>query len=139
MGKRHLSFEELDFDDPVDHSHLEECEECRKQLAAFRFLAFQVKSAPRMEIPPFFAQRVTRLTQKMAVPFSLLLQRAARQMIPVFVALVLTTGFLLFQITDREPANDYAELLFEQPLQENISLDYVLNSLAEEPAEDPVE
>ena len=131
MDKEHLSLEELDFDDPVDSSHLDECEDCRKRLEVFRFLGFQVRSAPRMEAPPFFAQRVTRLAQEAKMPFSLLLGRAARQMVPVFTALILATGLWLYQLPNGESAAYYSELLFEQSLQHDVSLESVLNALAE--------
>ncbi len=135
MDKEHLSLEELDFDDPVDPSHLDECEDCRKRLNVFRFLGFQVKSVPRMEAPPFFAQRVARLAQEAKTPFSLLLGRAARQMVPVFTALILATGLWLYQLPNGESAAYYSELLFEQSLQNDVSLESVLNALAETPEE----
>ena len=131
MDKEHLSLEELDFEDPVDQSHLDECEDCRKRLEVFRFLGFQVKSAPRMEAPPFFAQRVARLAQEARTPFSLLLGRAARHMVPVFTALILATCLWLYQLPNGESAAYSSELLFEQSQQLDVSLESVLNALAD--------
>ena len=88
-----------------------------------------------MEAPPFFAQRVARLVQEAKTPFSLLLGRAARQMVPVFTALILATGLWLYQLPNGESAAYYSDLLFEQSLQNDVSLESVLNALAETPKE----
>ncbi|MDA2929754.1 hypothetical protein MYX84_07375 [Acidobacteria bacterium AH-259-O06] len=137
MSEDHIAFAELNFDDPVDQSHLKRCEECGKKWAVFRFLGFQVKSAPRIDAPPFFTQRVAQLAQSITVSFAFLLQRAAQQLIPAFIALILATSFLLYKLTEPESAEYYSEILFEEPVQEDFTLEYVVNSLTEIPEEEP--
>ena len=70
MPEEHIPFAELDFDETPDQSHLNSCEECRKEWAVFRFLGFQVKSAPQIDPPPFFSQRLAHLAQTPEVSFA---------------------------------------------------------------------
>jgi len=136
MAKEHIPFEELDFEDTPDQPHLNECEGCRKRWAIFSFLGFQVKSAPRMDPPPFFSQRVARLVEAPMVSFASLFQRVAQQLIPVFVAVVLVSSFLLYRLTEAEPAMEYyAAIFFEEPVPEDFSAEDVVDSLGELPEE----
>jgi len=132
MTKEHIPFEELEFEDIPDPSHLKDCEECRKRYRIFSFLGFQVKAAPRMDPPPFFSQRVARLAEAPMVSFASLFQRVAQQLIPVFVAVVLVSSFLLYRVTEAEPVlEEYAAIFFEEPAPEDFSVEDVVDSLGE--------
>lgn len=136
MTKEHISFEELEFEDIPDPSHLKDCEECRKGYRIFSFLGFQVKAVPRMDPPPFFSQRVARLAKAPMVSFASLFQRVAQQLIPVFVAVVLVSSFLLYRVTEAEPVlEEYAAIFFEEPAPEDFSVEDVVDSLGELPVE----
>jgi len=137
MAEEHIPFAELDFDETPDQSHLKSCEECRRGWAVFRFLGFQVQSAPRIDPPPFFSQRLAHLVQTPEVSFAFLFQRVAQQLIPVFLALVLATGFLLYRPTEVEPAMEYySAVFFEEPVPEDFSVEDVVDSLIEPPEEE---
>ncbi|MDA2934995.1 hypothetical protein MYX82_11730 [Acidobacteria bacterium AH-259-D05] len=139
MAEEHIPFSQRDFDSTEDQSHVENCEMCRKRWSIFRFLGFQVKAAPQMDVPPFFAQRVTQLVRSTRLPFAFFFQRAAQQLIPVFLVLVLATSFLLYTMIRPESTEElYSELFFDQALQEDLSLDYVVDSLRELPEEDSI-
>ncbi len=136
MTKEHIPFEELEFEDTPDPSHLEDCEECRERWKIFSFLGFQVKAAPRMDPPPFFSQRVARLVETPMVSFVSLFQRVAQQLIPVFVAVVLVSSFVLYRLTETEPVmEDYVAIFFEEPVPEDFSVEDVVDSLGELPEE----
>ncbi len=136
MTKEHIPFEELEFEDTPDSSHLNDCEECRKRWEIFSFLGFQVKAAPQIDPPPFFSQRVARLAETPMVSFTALFQRVAQQLIPVFVAVVLVSSFVLYSLTEAEPAmEDYASIFFEEPVPEDFSVEDVVDSLGELPEE----
>jgi len=137
MPEEHIPFAELDFDEIPDQSHLNRCEECRKEWAVFRFLGFQVKSAPQIDPPPFFSQRLAHLAQTPEVSFAFLFQRVAQQLIPVFLVLVLATSFLLYRQTEVEPAMEYySAVFFQEPVPEDISVEDVMDSLRELPEEE---
>ncbi len=132
MTKEHIPFEELEFEDIPDPSHLKDCEECRKRYQIFSFLGFQVKAAPRMDPLPFFSQRIARLAEAPMVSFVSLFQRVAQQLIPVLVAVVLVSGFLLYRVTETEPVlEEYAAIFFEEPVPEDFSVEDVVDSLGE--------
>lgn len=136
MTKEHIPFEELEFEDTPDPSHLKDCEECRKKWEIFSFLGFQVKAAPRVDPPPFFSQRVARLAETPVISFVASFQRVAQQLIPVFVAIVLVSSFLLYRLAETEPAvEDYASIFFEEPVPEDFSVEDVVDSLGEMPEE----
>ncbi len=136
MTKEHIPFEELEFEDTPDPSHLEDCEECRERWKIFSFLGFQVKAAPRMDPPPFFSQRVARLVETPMVSVVSLFQRVAQQLIPVFVAVVLVSSFVLYRLTETEPVmEDYVAIFFEEPVPEDFSVEDVVDSLGELPEE----
>ncbi len=137
MAEEHIPFAELDFDETPDQSHLNSCEECRKGWAVFRFLGFQVKSAPQIDPPPFFSQRLAHLAQTAEVSFAFLFQRVAQQLIPVFLALVLATSFLLYRQTEVEPDMEYySAVFFSEPAPEDLSVEDVVDSLRELPEEE---
>jgi len=136
MTKEHIPFEEVEFEDTPDPSHLKDCEECRERWRIFSFLGFQVKSAPPMDPPPFFSKRVARLAERPMDSFASLFQRVAQQLIPVFVAVVLVSSFLLYRVNEVEPVmEDYAALFFEEPVPEDFSVEDVMDSLGEQPEE----
>lgn len=136
MTKKHIPFSESNFDDPVDDLHLQDCKECQRGWAVFRFLGLQVKSIPRLDAPPFFAQRVAHLAHSTAAPFALLLKRTAQQLVPVLLSLVMATGFLLYQMTDSETIEYQSEVLFEVPIESDIAFEGVVDSLNELPEEE---
>ncbi len=71
------------------------------------------------------------------VSFASLFQRVAQQLIPVFVAVVLVSSFLLSRLTEAEPVmEDYAAIFFEEPVPEYFSVDDVVDSLGELPEEE---
>jgi hypothetical protein len=132
MTEDHIGFAELEFDNTESFPHADHCEECSQRLSIFRFLGFQVKNAPGMDIPPFFSKRVSQLLRSTKVSFAFSLQQAARQLIPVFMGLFLATSLLLYWVTDTDSAiEQYVELFFEQPLQEDLSIDFVVDSLGD--------
>ena len=48
------------------------------------------------------------------------------------MGLFLATSLLLYWVTDTDSAiEQYAELFFEQPLQEDLSIDFVVDSLGD--------
>lgn len=137
MADKHIDFSELGFDDPVNQSHLESCPDCRRQWDIFRFLEFQVKSVPHLEAPPFFAQRITQRVCNAGTSFAFLLQRAAQQLVPLFVALILATTFLLYSLTRLGADEDQSVILFEEPEdQQDFTVEFVVNSLREPPREE---
>ena len=138
MARDHIPFGELGFEETVDESHLQECSECHQQWMIFRFLSFQVKNAPSPHLPPFFANRVARHAQTVSNSLALSLQRVAQQLVPIFVALIMTTGFLFYQLTESERIEYGSEILFEPVMEEDYSLEYVVNSLADIPTEDEI-
>ena len=136
MAKEHIPFEELEFEDTPDRSHLKDCEECRNRWEIFSFLGFQVKAVPQMDPPPFFSQHIARLAETPMVSFASFFQRVAQQLIPVFVAVVLISNFLLYRMTEVEPVmEDYAAIFFEEPAPEDVSVEDVVDSLGELPEE----
>ena len=139
MTEKHIEFSELDFEKTENLPHADHCEECSRRLSIFRFLGFQVNHPPEMEIPPFFSKRVSQLAQSTEFSFVFSFQQAARQLIPVFMALLLGTSLLLYFVTDGESvAEQYSELFFDQPLQEDLSMDYVVDFLGEPPEEESI-
>ncbi len=92
-----------------------------------------------MDTPPFFSKRVSQLIRSAKVSFAFSLQQAVRQLIPVFMGLFLATSLLLYWMTDTDSAiEQYSELFFEQPLQEDLSIDYVVDFLGDVLQEEPV-
>ncbi len=70
------------------------------------------------------------------VSFASLFQRVAQQLIPVFVAVVLVSTFLLYRVTEAEPVlEEYAAIFFEEPVPEDFSVEDVVDSLGELPEE----
>ena len=100
MSKEHIPIESLEWDDTLDEEHLESCGQCQKAIAGFRFLRFQLGTIPRIEPPKYFARRVAKLAEEgLLQPFTLFLERAARQLIPALVTLTATVTFLFYYIS----------------------------------------
>ena len=137
MTDKHIGFSDLDFEDTENHAHADDCGKCGQSLSVFRFLGFQVKNAPEMDIPPFFSKRVSQLARSTKTSFAFSFQQAAKQLIPVFMVLLLATSGLLYFVADTESATEqYSELFFDQPFEEDLSIDYVVDSLGELPEEE---
>lgn len=128
MSEGHIPFFELEEEDSIDRAHLDRCEECRKNEQIFRFLRFQARTVPWIDAPPFFAAGVANRMERKTPVFAFLLERAARRLIPVFVSLILLTSVLLFRLQP-ESADLRSEVLFEPSPPEQISMEYVVNSL----------
>ncbi len=124
MNDKHFSWEDWEAGAPIDERHLEACPECRRTVEGLRFLKFQTDSAPRLEAPPFFAARVSRLaTSQVGSPFWIFLETAARRLIPVFAALLLATTFLLYRsVGSTATDEDFLQVLVE-PHEIEVSLD----------------
>ena len=139
MTEEHLRFSELDFENTENPVHADDCEECGKRLSIFRFLGFQVKNAPGMDPPPYFSERVSQIARSTKISFVFSFQQAAKQFIPAFMVLLLATGCLLYFVADNESATEqYSELFFDQPFEEDLSIDSVVRFLTELPGEDSV-
>ncbi|MCH8819538.1 MAG: hypothetical protein IIB03_04365 [Acidobacteria bacterium] len=139
MTEEHVRFSELDFENTENLAHTDGCEECGKRLSIFRFLGFQVKNVPGMDPSPFFSKRVSQMVWSTKVSFSLSFQQVAKQLIPAFMVLLLATSCLLYFVADTESATEqYSELFFDQPFEEDLSIDDVVGSLAELAEEDSV-
>ena len=139
----HIRFSEIETQDAVDQNHLAQCESCSREWEIWRLLRLQTQAVPGLEVPAGFAFQVARLTRTFEVPWPLLLTLFARRLAPAFSALVLCLGVLVFATIDTEPeGNGAVSLLFEetaQPAPEEISLDYVVNSLREESPEEDLD
>lgn len=128
----HIRFEKLELDEMPDEAHLAQCEACRATWEAVRFLRLQLQAVPRIDAPPFFAARVARRAQDVRPSFVFLFERAARRLVPVFLGLVLVISLLLTNLlpSGSSPAPRF-EVLFQQPSQPDVSMEYVVNSLQE--------
>ena len=137
MTEEHVEFSDLDFENTENPAHADRCEECGKKGSVFRFLGFQVKNAPEMDIPPFFSKRVSQLVRSTKVSFVCSFQQVARQLIPVFMVLLLATSGLLYFVADTDSVTEqYSELFLDQPFEEDLSIDNVVDSLGELPEEE---
>lgn len=136
MSNRHIPFWELESEEAADPSHLAACEQCRREWEIFRFIRAQARSAPQMETPPFFASRIAHTVQPSKPSFTVLLERAARQLIPLFVTLILLSSSFLFFALGPNGGEFSAETVFEQPPEVQVSLEYVVDSLRQ-PQEEP--
>lgn len=139
MNETHIAWEEWEPGDPVDEAHLAHCEQCRRDHELARFLHFQANSAPTIDVPPFFAARVANLaTAEPAPPIWRFLERAARQLIPVFALFLLATSFLIYRSWQPLPSNDDSMgiLLETGDTEPNVSFDDVVALLKENAVED---
>lgn len=96
MKEEHIRFEDWEPGEALDQEHLRSCKKCREDFERVRFLREVIASAPEVEVPPFFSNRVARLAVSQARGFWELLDRMARRMAPIFAALVLVAAFLLY-------------------------------------------
>lgn len=140
MNEKHIVWEDWEPGDPVDEQHLAACEQCRRDHELALFLRFQARSAPTIEPPPFFAARVAKLAMADAnAAFWRFLERAARQLIPVFALLLLATSFLIYRSwRTPEPMDEgfVGILLGPGDGEPEVSLDDVVALLKESAAED---
>ena len=136
----HIVFSEIEREDAVDRRHLTHCSRCAREWTIYRLLRFQIRSTPRLEIPVTFASRMIGLIQTVEMPWALLLTLTARRLTPIFSALLLCLTFLLFTPTEADPEiNEVSNLLLEETLQpapDQISLEYVVDSLRENSEEE---
>ncbi len=128
MGKKHISFSRLEAGDVVDKAHLDSCARCRQAYRVLRFLLTQLRSAPELIPPASFASRVAMMAEgARRLPFAVALQYAAKRLIPVFAVLLMSTSFLLYQLSQQSPnltSDASAEILFEEA-----TLEEAVNSL----------
>lgn len=139
MKTTHIAWESWEPGDPLDEEHLAQCEQCQTDYALARFLHFQAVSAPTIEAPPFFAARVANLaTAEIAAPIWRFVERAARQLIPVFALLLLATSFLIYRSWQPLTVTyDTAGILLEPTETESsVSVDDVVAFLKEDAGED---
>ncbi len=131
MTDGHISVSEWEPGQAIDERHLRQCEDCRRQWEARRFLRFQVENAPAPVLPPFFSSRVAHLAAGEVVTVWALLERTARRLIPVFasLAVIAILGWLILLPGEAE-GGDYAELLVTPETRTDLTLDDVLYSLS---------
>lgn len=100
-----------------------------------RFLAFLVKSVPKIEPSPFFAARVAGIAQVERFSFAGSLQAFARRLVPVFVTLMAVVCFAADWWTAPDPVVESAMFYDEEYFVDNITLESVMDSLASIPLE----
>ena len=129
MSSRHISFSRLEAGDAVDQVHLDSCGRCRQAHRVLCFLRTQLLAAPELTPPASFASRVAMIAEgARRLPFALALQYAAKRLIPVFAALVMSTSFLLYQLSQQSPSNLNSDVSTEI-LSEEVTLEEAVNSL----------
>lgn len=128
----HIRFEKLELDRLPDEAHLAQCEACRSTWEAVRFLRLQLQAVPRIDASPFFAARVARRAQDVRPSVVLLFERVARRLVPVFLGLVIVISLLLMNLLPSASSPEPRfEVLFQQPAQPDVSVEYVVHSLQE--------
>jgi hypothetical protein len=135
MSDHHILFENLEPDEPIDMVHLEACSKCRAEYRMRAFVSMASKAAPDIEVPPFFSARVTALIKSDRLPVLFYFERAARQLVPLLLALVLTTGLALYTFTQGPAVDLRTEALFGEPGGDEVYMEYVVNSLVGLPEE----
>lgn len=126
MNRKHIRFENLEPNEVLDEEHLESCGRCRRELRAYRLFRFHLGHLPRIEPPAHFARTVARLAEeRRVVPFSLFLERAARQLAPGLIALMGAVSVLLYLFS--QPVD--VGLTPLESLPEESSLEYTVDSL----------
>ncbi len=129
MSPKHISFSRLEPGDIVDQAHLDSCGRCRQAYRVLRFLRTQLGSAPELVPPASFASTVAMMAEgPRRLPFTLALQFAAKRLIPVFAVLVMSTGFLLYQMSQQALPNLNSDTSAEI-LSEEVTLEEAVNSL----------
>lgn len=101
-----------------------------------KFLDFLLSSAPRIESPPFFAARVANIVRVERYSFARSLQAVSRRLVPFFMAILVVVCIAAHQLTSPDPLIESAMFYEEEHLPENISLEYVVESLALLPGEE---
>lgn len=146
MTDRHIDFSVWEPGEALDQEHLEACEQCREAWKADQFIRLQARQAPRLEPPPFFASRVIYRARETSAPLLLMIQRMAQRLVLVLSLLVIVTSFLVYKeaggsengssVTQSNSSNSvYSQILFEEPTEETINVDFVVNSLSQTPEE----
>lgn len=134
MKEEHVQFEEWEPGEPLDEKHLAGCSSCRDKLERLQFIREAAETAPAVEVPPFFASRVSRLAVAGGRSFWDMLDRMARRMAPVFASLVLVASSLLYLQEQERFWPGHAELIWlaEEPSTETPeSLDEMVFLLAQ--------
>lgn len=98
------------------------------------FVSLASKTAPEIEVPPFFSARVAALVKSERTPVLFYFERAARQLVPVLLALVLTTG-LAFYTLFQGPAEEFRTEALYRESGDEVYMEYVVNSLVGLPEE----
>ena len=129
MSPKHISFSRSEAGDVVDQAHLDSCGRCRQAYRVLRFLRTQLRSAPELIPPASFASRVAMMAEGVGrIPFAVALQYAAKRLIPVFAVLVISTSFLLYQLSRPSLSNLNPDVSAEL-LSEEVTLEEAVNSL----------
>ena len=144
MGQEHIDFGNWEAGSPLDEEHLRSCATCRASLELARFLKSQVEQVPRVDVPPFFAARVSNLVKQAnpdSASFWLLVELTSKRLIPAFAVLVLILFFFTSETRFDQPSHDeelWAALFAEPEINELMTLDDVLLWL-QEPMEGEIE
>ena len=143
MGHEHIDFGDWEAGSPLDEEHLRSCAACRDNLELARFLKSQVEQVPRLEVPPFFAARVSNLVKKTSrdsTSFWLLVELTSKRLIPAFTVLLLILFFFTSETQVKQPTDEelWAALFTEPQVSEVMTLDDILLSL-QEPLEEEIE
>ena len=129
MSPKHISFSRLEAGDAVDQAHLDSCGRCRQAYRVLRFLRTQLRAAPELTPTASFASRVAMMAEgARRLSFALALQYAAKRLIPVFAVLVMSTSFLLYQLS-RQPLPNLNSDISTEILSEEVTLEEAVNSL----------
>ena len=143
MGHEHIDFGDWEAGSPLDEEHLKSCTTCRENLELARFLKSQVEQVPRLDAPPFFAARVSKLVKKTSpdsTSFWLLVELTSKRLIPALTVLLLTLFFFTSETQVQQPTDEelWAALFTEPQVSEVMTLDELLLSL-QEPLEEEIE
>lgn len=140
MTDNYTGSQELDADDTGNVDRKDSSELSKHRNSITRFLRFQLQNVPEMDISPFFAKRVSQLVHSNRDSFAILFQQVSRKLIPVFMMFPLVMGLLMYLVADDGvvATEQYADLFFDQPVQEDLSVAYVIDSLVEFSSEDTV-
>ncbi len=138
MSKEGIDFSRLEPDEPFDESRIAD-EDSQADYDAFRTVRRMAAEAPEIEPPPFFAARVARLALDVrSQPLVFFFHRAARQLLPAFLAVLVTIGFLAYRASPFSNGSDWEEdpylaylMAEEEPTPHLVTLDDLFSDWAD--------